>query len=36
VTLRRYPGMPHIVSEAEIESARPIIEGLTGRREAAG
>ena len=36
VTLRRYPGMPHTISEAEIESARPIIEGLTGRREAAG
>jgi predicted esterase len=36
VTLRRYPGLPHTISEAEIQSARPIIEGLTGTREAAG
>lgn len=28
VTLRRYPGMPHAVSEDEIRSARPIIERL--------
>ena len=28
VTLRRYPGMPHAISEDEIKSARPIIEGL--------
>jgi hypothetical protein len=28
VTLRRYPGMPHTISENEIKSARPIIEGL--------
>ncbi len=28
VTLRRYPGMPHTISEDEIKSARPIIEGL--------
>lgn len=36
VTAHRYPGMPHTINEAEIESARPIIEGLTGTREAAG
>jgi predicted esterase len=36
VTLRRYPGMPHTISQVEIESARPIIESLTARREAAG
>jgi predicted esterase len=28
VTLRRYPGMPHTISEDEIKFARPIIEGL--------
>jgi len=28
VTLRRYPGMPHTVSEDEIKSAKPIIEEL--------
>jgi phospholipase/carboxylesterase len=28
VTLRRYPGMPHMISGDEIKSARPIIEGL--------
>lgn len=30
VTLRRYPGMSHTISEVEIESARTIIESLTG------
>jgi phospholipase/carboxylesterase len=33
VTLRRYPGMPHTVSEDEIRSARPIIEGLVTPRK---
>jgi len=33
VTLRRYPGMPHTISEDEIKSARPIIEGLVAPRE---
>jgi predicted esterase len=36
VTSRRYPGMPHTIIDAEIESARPIIEGLASTREAAG
>jgi predicted esterase len=35
VTSRRYPGMPHTIIEAEIASARPIVEGLTSTREAA-
>jgi phospholipase/carboxylesterase len=29
VTQRRYPGMPHTIIEDEIQSAKPIIEGLT-------
>ena len=33
VTLRRYPGMPHTISEDEIKSARPIIEGLMTPRK---
>lgn len=28
VTLRRYPGLPHTISQAEIELARPIVAGL--------
>lgn len=33
VTLRRYPGMPHTISEDEIKSARQIIEGLMTPRK---
>jgi phospholipase/carboxylesterase len=33
VTLRRYPGLPHSISEDEIKSARPIIEGLMTPRK---
>jgi phospholipase/carboxylesterase len=32
VTLRRYQGMPHAISEDEIQSAKPIIESLTRAR----
>ncbi len=31
VTLNRYPGMPHTVSQEEIDLAKPIIMALAGQ-----